>query len=194
MNTRVLAPGLMLMISIVLPAPAAAAGTGTGTPTAHQIAGHLVAARATLPVSRQRQLDAVESAIDSAAKAGVPNVDAITAQIVGAVPSKQLLSFEAMALSDLVSKREADVASSAGALADALNRRSTAVAQLSRAKVAGQPTDTLQGQVDSLSDLSESAQLQLQMAMDRMSKFIETLSNILKKIDDTDSGIVQNLK
>jgi hypothetical protein len=32
------------------------------------------------------------------------------------------------------------------------------------------------------------------MAMDRMSKMTSTLSNILKKISDTSSGITQNLK
>lgn len=36
--------------------------------------------------------------------------------------------------------------------------------------------------------------LRLQMAMDRRSKLIETLSNVLKKIGDTDSSIVGNLK
>jgi hypothetical protein len=36
--------------------------------------------------------------------------------------------------------------------------------------------------------------LRLQRAMDRESKLMQTLSNILKKLQDTDSGIVQNLK
>ena len=41
---------------------------------------------------------------------------------------------------------------------------------------------------------SELEALRLQMAMDRRSKLLETLSNILKKISDTESGIVANLK
>ena len=36
--------------------------------------------------------------------------------------------------------------------------------------------------------------LRLQMAMDRMSKFMSTLSNLLKKMSDTGSTITQNLK
>jgi hypothetical protein len=50
------------------------------------------------------------------------------------------------------------------------------------------------GALDSMNDLSETQSLELQMAMDRRSKFLETLSNIEKTISDTDSSIVQNLK
>jgi hypothetical protein len=48
--------------------------------------------------------------------------------------------------------------------------------------------------IDSLSELSEMDQLRLQMAMDRLSKMMSTLSNILKKLSDTASQITQNLK
>jgi hypothetical protein len=41
---------------------------------------------------------------------------------------------------------------------------------------------------------SELTSLQLQMQMDRRSKLMATLSNLLKKIADTEDGIVQNLK
>lgn len=54
--------------------------------------------------------------------------------------------------------------------------------------------DALQGEVDSMSELGEMESLRLQMAMDRFSKVMTTLSNVLKKISDTSSGIVQNLK
>jgi hypothetical protein len=36
--------------------------------------------------------------------------------------------------------------------------------------------------------------MRLQMAMDQRSKVVETLSNVLKKIDETADQIVQNLK
>jgi hypothetical protein len=36
--------------------------------------------------------------------------------------------------------------------------------------------------------------LRLQMAMDRMSKMMSTLSNLLKKISDTSQSITQNIK
>jgi hypothetical protein len=36
--------------------------------------------------------------------------------------------------------------------------------------------------------------LRMQMAMDRMSKMMSTLSNLLKKMSDTSSAIISNLK
>jgi hypothetical protein len=52
----------------------------------------------------------------------------------------------------------------------------------------------LEKRADSLSDMSEMTQLRLQMLMDRLSKFTETLSNLLKKIEATSDGVVQNMK
>jgi len=52
----------------------------------------------------------------------------------------------------------------------------------------------LKQQLDSLSELGETESLRLQMAMDRMSKMMSTLSNLLKKISDTAQSITQNLK
>jgi len=48
--------------------------------------------------------------------------------------------------------------------------------------------------LDSMSELGETESLRLQMAMDRMSKMMSTLSNLLKKISDTANQITQNLK
>lgn len=48
--------------------------------------------------------------------------------------------------------------------------------------------------LDSMSEMGEMESLRLQMAMDRLSKMMSTLSNLLKKISDTANGIVQNLK
>jgi hypothetical protein len=55
------------------------------------------------------------------------------------------------------------------------------------------PTPTATAK-DSLNELGEEQQLRLQMAMDRRTKFMEALSNIEKKIADTDSSIIGNLK
>lgn len=55
-------------------------------------------------------------------------------------------------------------------------------------------TDEIQNKLDSMSELGEMEALRLQMAMDRLSKFMQTLSNLLKKFSDTGSEIVQNLK
>ena len=54
--------------------------------------------------------------------------------------------------------------------------------------------DSLQRDVDATSELGELESLRLQMAMDRISKMMASLSNLLKKLADTNSSIVQNLK
>jgi hypothetical protein len=47
---------------------------------------------------------------------------------------------------------------------------------------------------DTLSDTSERDNLTMQLAMERMSKMMTTLSNILKKNGDTSAGITNNIK
>jgi hypothetical protein len=54
--------------------------------------------------------------------------------------------------------------------------------------------DAIKESLDSMSELGETESLRLQMAMDRLSKLMSTLSNILKKISDTSQSITQNLK
>jgi hypothetical protein len=49
-------------------------------------------------------------------------------------------------------------------------------------------------QPGSLDGMSETESLRLQMTMDRRSKLMATLSNILKKISDTASSVVSNMK
>jgi hypothetical protein len=50
------------------------------------------------------------------------------------------------------------------------------------------------GNRDALNELGELHSLRMQMAMDRQSKIMSTLSNILKKMSDTSATITQNLK
>lgn len=54
--------------------------------------------------------------------------------------------------------------------------------------------DQVKTDLDSMSEMGEMESLRLQMAMDRMSKMMSTLSNILKKISETSQSITQNLK
>ena len=54
--------------------------------------------------------------------------------------------------------------------------------------------DALKNDLDSMSEMSEMESLRLQMAMDRLSKMMSTLSNVLKKISATANSITQNLK
>jgi hypothetical protein len=54
--------------------------------------------------------------------------------------------------------------------------------------------EALRDSLDSLSDMSEMESLRLQMTMDRRSKFIQTLSNLEKQIEDTDESIAESIK
>jgi len=54
--------------------------------------------------------------------------------------------------------------------------------------------DDIEGKLDGVNELSEMTSLRLQMTMDRRSKFIQTLSNIMKKIGSTQETLVQNIK
>jgi putative addiction module CopG family antidote len=54
--------------------------------------------------------------------------------------------------------------------------------------------EELKNNVDSMSEMSEMELLRLQMAMDRLSKLRSAVSNMLKKMSDTESAIISNLK
>jgi hypothetical protein len=54
--------------------------------------------------------------------------------------------------------------------------------------------DDLKRKLDDMNEMSEMTSLRLQMMMDRRSKFISTLSNIMKKTSTTQDTLVQNLK
>ncbi len=52
----------------------------------------------------------------------------------------------------------------------------------------------IKNNLDGMSEMSEMTSLRLQMTMDRRSKFISTLSQIMKKISTTQDILIQNLK
>jgi len=54
--------------------------------------------------------------------------------------------------------------------------------------------DKAKGDLDSMSEMGEMESLRLQMAMDRMSKMMSTLSNVMKQVSDTERAITGNLK
>jgi hypothetical protein len=54
--------------------------------------------------------------------------------------------------------------------------------------------DDLKSNLDGMNEMSEATSLRLQMTMDRRSKFIQTLSNIMKKSSTTQETLVQNIK
>jgi putative addiction module CopG family antidote len=54
--------------------------------------------------------------------------------------------------------------------------------------------ERLKNDLDSMTEMGEMESLRLQMAMDRLSKMMSTLSNLLKKVSDTADSITHNLK
>lgn len=54
--------------------------------------------------------------------------------------------------------------------------------------------DKIKNDLDSMSEMGEMESLRMQSAMDNRSKMMSTLSNLLKKIHDTQQSIIQNLK
>jgi hypothetical protein len=54
--------------------------------------------------------------------------------------------------------------------------------------------ETVKNKLDSLSEMGEMESLRLQMAMDRLSKLMSTISNLIKKSSETNQGITQNIK
>jgi hypothetical protein len=54
--------------------------------------------------------------------------------------------------------------------------------------------DTIKEKLDNLDEMGETESLRLQMAMDRLSKLMSTLSNVLNKSSNTSDEIIQNIK
>ena len=54
--------------------------------------------------------------------------------------------------------------------------------------------DKAKSDPDSLSEVSDTESLRLQMAMDRLSQSMSTVSNMLKKLSDTNASITRNIK
>ena len=54
--------------------------------------------------------------------------------------------------------------------------------------------ESVKNDLDSMSEMGEMESLRMQMAMDRLSKIMSTLSNILKKISESANTIASNLK
>lgn len=54
--------------------------------------------------------------------------------------------------------------------------------------------DQMKAELDSMSDLTQERQMRLQMHMEPYQKAFSMLSNIMKKVSDTQNNIVQNIK
>lgn len=53
---------------------------------------------------------------------------------------------------------------------------------------------SVSSRLDSMSEMGETESLRLQMAMDRLSKLMNTLSNLLHRVEATNAAITQNMK
>jgi hypothetical protein len=53
---------------------------------------------------------------------------------------------------------------------------------------------SLKTALDSMNEMSEMTSLRLQMTIDRRSKFITTISNIMKRISTTEKTLLKNIK
>ncbi|HAZ12264.1 MAG: hypothetical protein A2X86_03415 [Bdellovibrionales bacterium GWA2_49_15] len=54
--------------------------------------------------------------------------------------------------------------------------------------------NSIKSQLDSISEMGELESLRLQIAMDRRSKFVSTLSNVMKKMSETSTAVIGNMK
>ncbi len=110
-------------------------------------------------------------------------------------PAPRPLVQQRIAPANLVTRKQAMLADANRLLAQAGKLRDAN-------RSAGKPADpeldaaidAVKNDLDSMSEMGEMESLRLQMAMDRLSKMMSTLSNILKKSSDTAQGITQNLK
>ncbi len=73
------------------------------------------------------------------------------------------------------------------------DQQDVAGSQMTEAQLAASIT-TMQGQMDSLGDMSEQQQIEIQLAQSRASKYYEMLSNVMKSVSDTQGAIVANMK
>jgi len=116
---------------------------------------------------------------------------------VAGPPVHTLRSRDTRAAQITIARRRDRLAAEANALlarADALRAAyKPAAGAPSRDEIDRAVADT-KAELDSISEMGEMDSLRLQMAMDRMSKMMTTLSNLMKKASDTSSGITQNLK
>jgi hypothetical protein len=92
-------------------------------------------------------------------------------------------------------KDESDMISQMNGLEIQMNAIQTRQQQLqSDLDALAKAQQELKKKMDGMSEMSETTALRLQMMMDRRSKFMSMLSNMLKKMSDTQNTIVQNLK
>jgi hypothetical protein len=141
--------------------------------------------------------DLYSSAHTSFPNATSADIDAIVEEVMMQLNQDQEADLQAQidAMQEALKKKDA-LRKEQTAQENALRAQSQAntAAKTSTASPATRATLAPQGTLDSMNEMSEMTSMRLQMAMDRRSKFVEALSNIMKKIDSTSETIIQNLK
>lgn len=133
-------------------------------------------------------------------EAGFPNLGAAGDDDIAALATIVMMEAAKSSRDDLKAVMDAVKATNdkKAAQRDAMRARTQAMQDVKDAKGAEDAKKNAQAgaQVDkdSLSDMGEQDQLRLQMAMDRYSKAMATLSNLMQKNSDTSSAIIGNMK
>lgn len=157
-----------------------------------------------LSASTLKQHERVQRLLAPAAKDKISRVSAAFSERARKLPPTT--DFQALATSDVraafpgnLSQQDIDTLVFVVLMQASQDQQSELKNQMAAAQAAAQQKDRLRaGQEQkgktAVSDLGEMDSLRLQMAMDRLSKFYTTLSNIEKKVSDTQDQIIQNLK
>lgn len=138
--------------------------------------------------SAQEDLKAIMSKVKSINK----NKEALR-QMMTVVQEKKAMSSLQLDSFKLISNRTIALKQNKNPEMVKFVRSTPATKPISKAELDSQ-VEKAKKDLDSMSEMGEMESLRLQMAMDRMSKMMSTLSNLLKKISDTQNSIVQNLK
>ncbi len=154
------------------------------------VAARILRGRLDQPPARGTKPRSIEEHVnDSVAAAGLGDAPAAVLAFLVVMEATKSAREEAKASTSTVKAIHAAKACKTVACVAAL----TPTTEYDRATLAS-VKDRVKDKLDSLSEMGEMESLRLQMAMDRLSKLMSTLSNLLKKASETASGITQNIK
>jgi hypothetical protein len=110
-------------------------------------------------------------------------------------PAPRTMVHPRVTTASLVTRKQAMIADADRLLAQAgkLRDANRSAGKMTDAEI-DSAVEALRNQRDSISEMGEMDALQMQQAMDRMSKAMSTLSNIMKKASETSQTIIQNMK
>ena len=193
----------VVLIAIALPtlAARAALAPAPGTTLSPQQHAKLTSIEAKLTPGARAKLDSLIAQVRAQLKGTTPGDTTATASsgVQRSFPSASpgqadQLTFVVMA--EAASQSDADLQSIMDQMQQVNKQKQALRAQSESANpVSAKPSASPHvGGLDSTAELGEMDSLRMQMAMDRYSKFMTAISNVEKKISDTDASITGNLK